>query len=243
MTLETIPTITVKPGPSELTMDELEAYAKQKAAELAAAKEEGKVTRKRLSQEERVQRQIAEDQLAIEAWNQAFEKAGGDVRLVDIPIPRVPYKDLPDSAGAWNLRGMLGKDVRPRIIVDVILPDGSVVPFRAASRSAYDPDWRLIMLGHTDPSGGFWQPYNVRETRGGLLVRAACLNGQEPEWGWLVDYKPHHYKRLIDFDLEKGRLTNSISSWPAWARKWFEIGHPDYEDEIPARIEPWVVQG
>lgn len=238
----TIPTITVQPG-REMTMDDLEAYAKQKAEQLAAANADDKVERRRMTQRERVEQQKLEDHLAIEAWNQALERAGGDVRLVDIPIPRIPYADLSNPAAAWNLRGMLGKDARPRIVVDVILPDGSTVPFRAARRSPYDPDWRLIMLGHTDPSGAFWQPYNVRETRGGLLVRAPCLNGMEPEGRYLVDYKPHHYKRLIDFDLEKGSLTNAISTWPAWARKWFEIGHPDYEDEIPARIEPWVVQG
>lgn len=217
--------------------------------------------RLRIAQQDRVAQQKEADAAAIAAWNEAYAAAGGDVRLVNMEIPRIPYADLYNAAGEyigdqhWDRLGRFGTDMRPRIVV--ALPDGR--PFRAKPRSAYDSDRDVLRKGHPDPSGEAYGEFN-------LVMRSVNGDGEicRPGVGRMYFVKPvtkqlvcvstfnefdertpmsdeEFAELLFNLDLTVCTFTNNPQiTLTEEEYAIFMAGHPDYAWEGYDRIESWI---
>lgn len=152
--------------------------------------------------------------VAIEEWLEELVVYDGDITRCG-EIPRIQW-----TADNGMISGMLGKDIRPRIVV--ILPDGT--PFRAGPISPVVPDYYHILQGGTDPSGERYRSFN-RILKGGSIQTFPCWNLME-----LIDeYRPtdadDDLALLRNFDTSKGTLRTDPSTWPEpFQSAWFD-GH------------------
>jgi hypothetical protein len=178
-----------------------EAAAIQKLRGVIGSKEPSKAQQKMLD---------AYD--ALVTYFDRLVAAGGDVSKAG-EIPRVQW-----TAATGFTSGWLGKDVRARVKVFV---NGQ--PFIAIPGSSFIHDARAILDGCTDPSGTYWQPYNVV---GGKTF--PCWNQCEMTDSYKPTADDDDLDLIRNFDLSKGQLRSNPKNWPEpFKAAWFE-GHPDY---------------
>lgn len=213
-----------------MTRDEILApYAEMLEAERDANErmlEMNRLLGRKLS---RYQQKRLDAVLSIEEWLEELVVYDGDITRCG-EIPRIQW-----NSDNGMISGMLGKDVRPRIVVR--LPDGR--PFRAGPKSPFVSDPHHILQGGRDPSGALYQPYN-RVLRNGVLQTFPCWNLME-----LTDeYKPtggdDDLDLLRSFDTSLGTLRSDPNTWQEPFRSVFLEWHPNYVFTGTAQREPWV---
>jgi hypothetical protein len=182
------------------------------------------------------QAKIAESRRLVQEFYEAHASVGGDIRLLEIEVPKVPYDESNVTfIGAWG-----GSDFRAR--VPFLLPDGT--PFQQMAPNRMEPDYVSIVKGH-DPSGRELQEWH-RFMRRGIIQTAPCWNRFEDRR--TEDDKPYvvNVDSPPDADLElvKNADWNVIQlnrdPFMYWPKIWQECLPAGYKWTGPSEFHPWL---